>query len=120
MKRFPLVLLSILLAIAVTAGASWAAEAPTPQVEPPQSEQTTEVNESCDLGLEQPMFLSTAIDEIDRDDADPLDCNCNTNQDCKRICGDAGGTCFIGPVCNNWPDFTGKCMCAKEAEPYGI
>jgi hypothetical protein len=120
MKRFPIVLLAVLFTAVVTAGSSFATEAPAPQVEPPQSEQVTQVQETCDLGLEQPIVLATTATEIDNDNTSPLDCNCNSNQDCKRICGDAGGTCFIGPVCNNWPDYTGKCMCSKEGEPQGL
>ena len=40
-------------------------------------------------------------------------CNCNTNQDCDAVCGEKNHTCLIFAVCDNWPDFTGRCSCDK-------
>lgn len=48
-----------------------------------------------------------------------ITCNCNSNRDCEANCEEeGGGTCFIGPVCSNFPDFTGTCLCKKDAEPF--
>ena len=116
MKRFPIVLLAVLLTTALAAGGSFAADEPTANVEPPKMEVVTEAPAACDSGLDLPSFL-VAPTEASNEDASSLTCNCNRNEDCKRICGNEGGNCFIGPVCDNWPDFTGKCMCAKQGEP---
>ena len=44
-------------------------------------------------------------------DVSSLKCNCNSNADCKRICGNENATCFIGPLCDNFPTYTGRCKC---------
>ncbi|MEM1178452.1 MAG: hypothetical protein AAGM22_08915 [Acidobacteriota bacterium] len=52
-------------------------------------------------------------------------CNCNQDSDCKSRCGgddneETTGTCFIAPLCSNFPTFTGTCICKKTGEPIDI
>jgi hypothetical protein len=120
MKRFPITLLAFLLTTAL-AGLSFAAEEPAVQAESPEAAQSAEASESCNSSLDLSISFATPATELASTDASSLDCNCNRNEDCKRACGDKGsGTCFIGPVCNNWPDYTGKCICSKQGEPQGL
>ena len=121
MKRFPIVLLAFLLTTIFTAGVSFAADEMVPEVEVPKVEEAVEVSTSCGSSLEMSPLVPSAVQEFATVDISSLDCNCNRNEDCKRKCGDEGtGVCHIGPICSNWPDYTGTCMCSKTGEPQEI
>lgn len=50
-------------------------------------------------------------------------CNCNPENeeaDCKRVCGDAGGSCLVTIPCEDPLTYSGWCYCnQRNAEPTG-
>lgn len=64
-----------------------------------------------------PAVTWSAVDAAVEKERSPLDCDCNTHEECRQRCGNENASCFIGPVCNNWPTYTGKCQCGDVSTP---
>jgi hypothetical protein len=59
-----------------------------------------------------PVCLATDINPVP---APTEICNCDTNADCKAICGDAGGYCGIYLACPIPPyEHVGSCFCGRK------
>ena len=93
-----------------TSVASPAAEAPAvPAMSTVGQSEQAERQLGCS-GLPVPQITWANAQQIDIDPS-PLNCNCNTHDECRRLCNNENASCFIGPVCDNWPRYTGKCKC---------
>ncbi|MEM6797364.1 MAG: hypothetical protein AAF725_25570 [Acidobacteriota bacterium] len=114
---FAIFLTLLLASAAVAEESAEAAAAPALEEAAPERIPASPEGEPAGCGLAASSGLfGEPISAVDLQDAQLL-CDCNSDQDCSRRCGEGGGTCFIGPVCSNWPTFTGTCLC-KIAEPF--
>ena len=110
-----IVLMFTLVGVALV-GAGLAVAAPTaqPTVEEPAAPQTAEPTTTPATCTDEAVqWLGAEVVIIEAKPRPDDVCNCNRStaaSDCKRVCGDAGGSCEITTECTS-PDWEGVCFC---------
>jgi hypothetical protein len=103
-------------------GASVAAASEDPTVAAPtEASSPADVSEPASPTLA--CAAAAAATEVDEEPVPHGICNCNPENeeaDCKRVCGDAGGSCLVTIPCEDPLTYSGWCYCnSRGVEPIG-